>query len=181
MGKINCCIDDKIKYDDNKKLFQMNRLKEKGIDKDKDKEHNSTKDTEEFNKDLEDDLNLNNGQYQLLSYDIEENTLFKYVIKIPIITSLNGLSELNLNSKLYLCGTPSKEEDASSYLFQITLQTLNTQIMVSSQYGHYYPSLISINNNKIICVGGKNQRQCEIYDTIINHWAIIPELPEERY
>ena len=181
MGKINCCIDDKIKYDDNKKLFQMNRLKEKLIDKDKDKENNSTKDTEEFNKDLEDDLNLNNGQYQLLSYDIEENTLFQYVIKIPIITSLNGLSELNLNSKLYLCGTPSKEEDASSYLFQITLQTLNTQIMVSSQYGHYYPSLISINNNKIICVGGKNQRQCEIYDTIINHWAIIPELPEERY
>ena len=105
MGKINCCIDDRIKYeDDNKKLFQINRLKEKCLDK----ENNSTKDTEDFNADLEDNQNLNNGQYQLLSYDIEENTLFKYIIKIPIITSLNGLSELNLNSKLYVCGTPSK-------------------------------------------------------------------------
>jgi len=86
-----------------------------------------------------------------------------------------------LNSKLYLCGTPSTNEDASSYLFQITFQTLHTKIMVSSQYGHYYPSLISINNNKILCVGGKKQRQCEIYDIIINHWSPFPELPEERY
>ena len=178
IGNINCCVDEKIEFDDGKKLFQMNRLREKDLDKDK----NSSNDN---NSDLyinpKNSLNLTNGQYQLLSYDIEENTLFQFIIKIPIINSLNGLSELNLNSKLYLCGTPSSEEDASSYLFQIAVHSLNTQIMVSSQYGHYYPSLISINNNKLICIGGKNQTKCEIYDITINHWTTIAELPEERY
>lgn len=173
MGNINCCQDDRVKFNDNKKLFQMNRLKEKDLEKENDSQNN--------NEETEIDNNLNNGQYQLLSYDIDENILFQYAIKIPIINSLNGLSELNLNSKLYLCGCPSTEDNSSSYLFQITLQYLNTQIMVSSQYGHYYPSLISINSNKIICIGGKKQTQCEIYDTVINHWATIPELPEERY
>ena len=176
MGNIKCCVDEKVKLDDNKKIFQIDRLKETNDNK----ENNNS-----LNQNIEyysnDNLKLSNGQYQLLSYDIEENTLFKYIIRIPIINSLNGLSELNLNSKLYLCGTPSTNEDASSYLFQITFQTLHTKIMVSSQYGHYYPSLISINNNKILCVGGKKQRQCEIYDIIINHWSPFPELPEERY
>ena len=53
--------------------------------------------------------------------------------------------------------------------------------MISSKYGQYYPPLISIINNKIICIGGKNQRQIEIYEAIINHWGIIHEIPEERY
>lgn len=173
MGNVNkCCIDDKIN-DEKNKIYQINRLQDTNEKKGNNLENNKE---ESIN-----NLNLNNGKYQLLSYDIEENTLFTYTIKIPIINSLKGLSELNCNSKLYLCGTPSINEDASSYLFQINFQTLNTQIMVSSQFGHYYPSLISINNNKIICIGGKNQIQCELYDTIINHWTNLPELPEERY
>ena len=176
MGNIKCCVDEKVRFDDNKKIFQLNRLKETN-----DNKENNNSSNQEIECNINDNLNLSNGQYQLLSYDIEENTLFKYIIRIPIISSLNGLSELNLNSKLYLCGTPSTSEDASSYLFQITFQTLYTKIMVSSQFGHYYPSLISINNNKILCVGGKKQTQCEIYDIIINHWSPFPELPEERY
>jgi hypothetical protein len=173
MGNIKCCADEKINIDDNKKLFQLDRIKEAK----KNKENSSSNKEEDINN----DITLNTGQYLLLSYDVEENTLMNYIIKIPIITSLNGLSELNLNSKLYLCGTPSISRDASSYLFQITLQSLSTQIMVSSQYGHYYPSLISINSNKLLCIGGKKQTQCEIYDITINHWALFPELPEERY
>ena len=175
MGNIKCCVEEKVNLDDNKKLFQIDRLKETNTNKDKD---NNLSNKEE---DSNNDITLSHGQYQLLSYDVEENTLMKYIIKIPIITSLNGLSELNLNSKLYLCGTPSTSQDASSYLFQITLQSLNAKIMVSSQYGHYYPSLISINSNKLLCIGGKKQRQCELYDITINHWTLFPELPEERY
>ena len=168
MGNINnCCVNEKIKMDDNKKIFQINRIKEN-----KDKSTNSSDKMED---------NLNNGEYQLLSYDIEENSLFKYTVKIPIINSLKGISELNFNSKLYLCGTSSVNEDNSSYLFQITFNNLNTQIMVSSLYGHYYPSLISINRCKIICIGGKNQTLCELYDIDTHHWTNIPELPEERY
>jgi hypothetical protein len=172
-NNIDCCLDEKIKYENNKKIYQINRLiKEKEKD-------NSTSNSSNGNEELNNILST--GTYQLLSYDIEENILIPFSIKIPIITSLNGLSELNFNSKLYLCGTSSSKEDASSYLFQISSEPLNTQIMVSSQYGHYYPSLISINKNKIACIGGKNQTQCEIYDISINHWSIIPELPEERY
>ena len=170
IGNINCCVDDKIKFDDNKRLYQMNRLKENKPDK----ENNSNDTYENFG-------TLTKGQYEVLSYDIEDNTLFQYYIRIPVITSLKGLSELNLNSKLYLCGTPYEEDDVSSYLFQITVPLLNTQIMVSSQYGHYYPSLISINKNKFMCIGGKGQVQCESYDTIINRWYPLPVLPEERY
>ena len=33
IGNINCCVDDKIKFDDNKRLYQMNRLKENKPDK----------------------------------------------------------------------------------------------------------------------------------------------------
>lgn len=169
-NNINCCLDEKIKYENNKKLYQINRLN---------KENNNTSISTSTNENLNN--GLLNGEYQLLSYDTEENILFSYSIKIPIINTLNGLSELNFNSKLYLCGTSSSKEDESSYLFQIIFEPLNTQIMVSSQYGHYYPSLISINKNKIVCIGGKNQKQCEIYDISINHWSVIPELPEERY
>lgn len=138
--------------------------------------NNNQKDNDNKN-----EITLNNGEYILLSYDIENNQFFKNKIRIPIITSLNGLSELNLNSRLYLCGTKSTGKEASSYLFEITFENLKTQVMVSSQYGHHNPSLISINSNKILCVGGKRQKKCEIYDIIINHWAIFPELPEERY
>lgn len=173
MGNINCCANSQMKYDEKNKIYQINRLQEENSDKDSNLENNKE---DNINK-----ISLNNGQYKLLTYDIEENTLFTYIIKIPIINSLKGLSELNFNSKLYLCGTSSIDEDESSYLFEITFQTLSTKIMVSSQFGHYYPSLISINNNKIMCIGGKNQTKCELYDTIINHWATISDLPEERY
>ena len=135
MGNIKCCVDEKINLDDSKKLFQIDRTKETN----KNNDNNSSNKEEDSNNNIK----LRSGEYLLLSYDVEENVLMKYIIKIPIITSLNGLSELNLNSKLYLCGTPSTSQDANSYLFQIILQSLSTQIMVSSQYGHYFPSLIS--------------------------------------
>jgi hypothetical protein len=53
--------------------------------------------------------------------------------------------------------------------------------MVNSKYCHYFPSLIAINYDKIVCCGGKKHIECEIYDTNIDHWSLIPELPEERY
>ena len=155
MGNINCCHENKNRIEDNNKIYQINRTKIKE--------------------------NKENNKYQILSYDIEENILYKHYIKIPILTSLEGISELNLKSKLYLCGSPSTNKDSSSYLFQLDIQSLSPKIMVNSKYNHYYPSLIAINNDKIICVGGKNMTYCEIYDTAIDHWSLLPELPEERY
>ena len=155
MGNVNCCHQNNNKNEENNKLYQINRNKYHG--------------------------NKNNNKYQILSYDIEENILYKNYVKIPILASLEGISELNLNSKLYLCGSSSTNKDSSSYLFQINIQNLSSKIMVNSKYNHYYPSLIAINNDKILCVGGKNMTRCEIYDMEIDHWSLIPELPEERY
>ena len=53
--------------------------------------------------------------------------------------------------------------------------------MVNSNFCHYSPSLVAIYRDKIVCVGGKYCKECEIYDISIDHWSIIPELPEERY
>ena len=162
MGNINCCLENKTEEEENNKIYQINRDK------------NSKEQTEDINADI-------NDKYQILSYDIEENTLHKYYIKIPILTSLKGISEINLKSKLYLCGTSSTNKDSSSYLFQLDINNLTTKLMVNSNFCHYSPSLVAIYRDKIVCVGGKYCKECEIYDISIDHWSIIPELPEERY
>ena len=158
MVNINCCLENKTEEEENNKIYQINRDK------------NSEEKTEDIN-----------DKYQILSYDIEENTLHKYYIKIPILTSLKGISEINLKSKLYLCGTSSINKDSSSYLFQLNINKLTTKIMVNSKYCHYSPSLVAIYRDRIVCVGGKYCKECEVYDISIDHWSIIPELPEERY
>ena len=158
MGNLNCCLENKTEEEENNKIYQINRDK------------NSEEKTEDIN-----------DKYQILSYDIEENTLHKYYIKIPILTSLKGISEINLKSNLYLCGTSSINKDSSSYLFQLNINKLTTKIMVNSKYCHYSPSLVAIYRDRIVCVGGKYCKECEVYDISIDHWSIIPELPEERY
>ena len=160
MGNFNCCLENKYKKEEKNKIYQINRQKDS-----KGEEKNN---------------NINN-EYQIISYNIEDNTLHKYFIKIPILKSMKGISELNLNSKLYLCGTSTINKDSSSYLFQLNIKDLTSKIMVNSNYCHYSPSLIAINKDKIICVGGKKCVGCEIYDISIDHWSIIAELPEERY
>ena len=160
MGNLNCCQENKYRNEDNNKIYQINRT----IYSKKNKE--------------KEDLN---DKCEILSYDIEENILLKYYIKIPILKSLKGISELNLNSKLYLCGNSSLNDDSSSYLFQLNFKDLSTKILVNSKYCHYFPSLIAINNDKIICIGGKKHVECEIYDINIDHWTLMPDLPEERY
>ena len=163
MGNLNCCMEKKNESEEeNNKIYQINR--------DKTSEEKT-----------EDNNDNNNNKYQILSYDIEENTLHKYYIKIPILTSLKGISEINLKSKLYLCGTSSTNKDSSSYLFQLDINNLTTKLMVNSNFCHYSPSLVAIYRDKIVCVGGKYCKECEIYDISIDHWSIIPELPEERY
>lgn len=96
------------------------------------------------------------------------------------------------NSNLYLCGKTIITEDEGSFLLCIDTNSninkslsskkqVNAELMVSSQYGHYYPNLISNNNNLIYCIGGKEQRHCEVYDIEINKWSKFPDLPEGRY
>ena len=127
------------------------------------------------------------GEFQLLSYDIEEERFKKFKVIFPIIKSIEGLNELFVNSKLYLCGISSKQKNEGSYLFEINVNEknvkneLNAQILINSQHPHVYPSLIYDSLGQIICIGGKGQTFCELYNNSLNKWFILPSLPEERY
>ena len=129
------------------------------------------------------------GEFILLSYDIEEQIFNEFKVTFPIIKTIEGMSELNIGKKFYLCGTSSKHQNDGSFLFQINLDK-NTfekeennmaNVLINSQYEHIYPSLIHDKNGRIICIGGKGQTQCELYDLNLNKWCFFPQLEEERY
>ena len=132
-------------------------------------------------------LKNKNGVFQLLSYDIIEERFSTFKIIFPIIKSIEGLSELYIKNKYFLCGISPKQKNEGSFLFKINLEgiiedeEINAQILINSQNPHVYPSLISDTNDQIICVGGKGQTNCELYNCNLNKWYVLPSLPEERY
>ena len=131
-------------------------------------------------------LKNENGEFRLLSYDIEDENYKNYKIIFPIIKNIEGLSELIIKTDLYLCGISSKQNNEGSFLFKINLNTIldeeeiRANILINSQFQHIYPSLIEC-NDQIICVGGKGQINCELYNNDSNKWFSLPQLPEERY
>lgn len=133
--------------------------------------------------------NLKNikGEFQLYSYDIEEERFYKFKIIFPIIKSIEGLSELLIKSTYFLCGISPKQKNEGSFLFKINLDTvfededINAQILINSHHSHVYPSLISDQKGQILCIGGKGQTQCELFNSNLNKWFMLPNLPEERY
>ena len=213
MGVILCCGESKIYHSDNLHLYQINRYhsentKSPKIDiteqpllpeVQKGSEipeelltKNSTINSECLNldpksKNKKKNLKNKNGEFQLLSYDIEHEAFATFKIIFPIIKSIEGLSELTINKNFYLCGISPKQKNEGSYLFKINLYSindnneLNAEILINSQNQHVYPALISDQSGQIICVGGKNQKQCELYNSNLNKWYLLPELPEERY
>ena len=130
---------------------------------------------------FKENLNPEKDSYKLLFYDISQNNILFIKKKFEIVKSLEGLSELNLNHALYLCGNSKLQDNEGSFLFEINPINPKTKILVNSRYGHYYPSLISLQNKYIFCIGGKNQIHCEYYNIEQNYWESIPNLPEERY
>ena len=112
---------------------------------------------------LKENLLPNKGKYKLLFYDITLNNTIIIERKLEIVKSLEGLSELNFEQKLYLCGNSRLEDNEGSFLFELDPLNPKTKILVNSTYGHYYPSLISFENKYIFCIGGKNQIHCEKY------------------
>ena len=128
-----------------------------------------------------------NGEFQLYSYDIEEDRFSKFKIIFPIIKSIEGFSELLIKSNLFLCGISPKQKNEGSFLFKISLDSIfgdediNAQILINSHHPHVYPSLISDQKGQIICVGGKGQTQCELFNIKLNKWFMLPNIPEERY
>jgi hypothetical protein len=132
-------------------------------------------------------LKNKDGEFQLLSYDIEEERFMKFKVIFPIIKSIEGLNELSIDSKFYLCGISPKKKNEGSFLFEVDMHEknenneLNAQMLINSQFPHVYPSLIYDSLGQIICVGGRGQTHCELYNNNLNKWYILPSLPEERY
>ena len=215
MGIILCCGESQIYHSNNLHLYQINRyhsedtktpkldIVEQPLLPDNQKESeipgellskNSTITSECLNIDIKSNKNNikknlknKNGEFQLLSYNIEHEAFTTSKIIFPIIKSIEGLSELTIKQNLFLCGISPKQKNEGSYLFKVNLASinesneLNAEILINSQNQHVYPSLISDKSGQIICVGGKNQKQCELYNSNLNKWYLLPELPEERF
>ena len=127
-------------------------------------------------------LSPKNGIFEIISFNINQNKLHKFYIRLPIISSIEGLSEITILTDFYLCGISQNRNDEGSFLIKInTIKNISSQLMISSQFTHVYPSLISDKKNQIICIGGKNQTQCELYSSKLERWFTLPNLPEERY
>lgn len=209
MGQFACCRKSLTFSPTNKFLCQINRFKhsKKNLNEMNDINNNkcilyfsSSSDNSNNNKNnindekigkdsinddkpnhLKENLLPNKGKYKLIFYDITLNNTLIIERKLEIVKSLEGLSELNFEQKLYLCGNSRLEDNEGSFLFELDPLNPKTKILVNSTYGHYYPSLISFENKYIFCIGGKNQIHCEKYYLEKNCWLPLPNLPEERY
>ena len=82
-------------------------------------------------------LKNQNGEFELLSYDIDQGISHEYKIIFPIIKSIEGLSEITIKEEdFYLCGISSKQNNEGSFLFKISLVSLhenelNAEILIN--------------------------------------------------
>ncbi len=127
-----------------------------------------------------------NNFFTLFLYNIEENKSKKININLRILNSLKGLSQINKGEGIiYLCGNneiTSPTLVSGSYLFKLEIidEKVETQILITSRFYHYNPSLL-IYNQSIFVIGGKKQEKCELYNFELNKWKEVRNLPEERY
>ena len=119
----------------------------------------------------------------LLIVDIEEERIFRSKVSLRIVSSIKGMSQLNIDNSLYLCGSES-ESTLGAYMINIdNTKSTNSDVkfLVNAQYPHVNPSMLAIPSNSILVIGGKKQIKCEKFDITNSKWKYIPELPEERY
>ena len=192
MGQLFCCrkVDgNQLKYD--QYLLQINRYVNNN-DSNNNKKNKKNKKNNIFqfeeiiqnnNKNLDENLFPINSKFIMIFYEINKNQKIIIERKLESIKTLEGLSELNHNNNLYLCGSSSliPESEEGSHFFQLNPLNPETKILPKAKYPHYYPALISIKKNYIYCIGGKSQHHCEGYNINENKWIPLPNLPEERY
>lgn len=198
MGTMVCCAEMNPYNSGNSHIFQINRYFKPSSQKTSELLPDSQKETMTSTSTINTNpqeqqkkrqtLKNKNGEYQLLSYDPLEENFFDIKLIFPIIKTIEGMSELSTNNKFFLCGISPKQKNEGSFLFQVNLDSKNipddqvsAEMLINSQYPHIYPSLIMDKNEQIICVGGKGQKQCEIYNLNANKWFTLPQLPEERH
>ena len=187
MGQLFCCrkVDsNQLKQD--QYLLQMNRYI-KNNNGNYNKKMNIFQNEERIknneNNNLKENLFSFNSKFNMIFYDINRKQKILIERKLEPIKTLEGVSELNFNNNLYLCGSSSliPESEEGSHFFQLNPLNPETKILPKAKYPHYYPALISIKKNYIYCIGGKSQHHCEGYNINENKWIPLPNLPEERY
>ena len=189
MGQLFCCrkVDsNQLKQD--QYLLQMNRyIKNNNGNYNKKmnifQNEERIKNNENNNNNLKENLFSFNSKFNMIFYDINRKQKILIERKLEPIKTLEGLSELNFNNNLYLCGSSSfnLETQKGSYFFQLNPFNPVTKILPKTKYSHYYPALISIQKKYIYCIGGKSDHHCEAYNINENKWDPLPNLPEERY
>ena len=116
-------------------------------------------------------------------FDVEEEKCFEMTLTLRIINSLEGISQININNCLYLCGSNDDTSNSiGSYLLKIDISTspLLPMPQINSIFAHNSPSLLCYKGNNLIVIGGKHQTQCEMYE-IPSKWKQLPPLPNERF
>lgn len=160
---INCCHPNGAFNPDSRKLLQI-----------KHKKNNHNKEDNEDNA---------ISDIEMLVLDVEEEKIYTTKISLRIKESIKGMSQLNVNNNLFLCGSEN-ESTEGAFLFRIdNTKSLNSvvSILINAQHNHVYPSMIYLPDSTIMVVGGKKQIQCELFDIDKSKWKYLPELPEERY
>lgn len=116
-------------------------------------------------------------------YDTEYDEALTVDASFKIFKDIKGLSQLNINNSLYLCGTPNNYENAGSYLIRYDIGNIssNSNFLVNSIFPHYKPTMIGIKNEYILVIGGEKMKRCEYFNLKTNKWRSVPELPEERF
>lgn len=118
---------------------------------------------------------------QMYIYDTEYEEALTIDTSFKIFKDIKGLSQLNINNNLYLCGTPNSYENAGSYLIRYDVcTTTSNSFLVNSIFPHYKPAMAGVKNEFIIIIGGEKTKKCEFFNLKTNKWKTLPELPEER-
>lgn len=105
------------------------------------------------------------------------------------ITKLDGLSQIIIDSNVYLIGSNMNKVDtdnnfSSSHLIKIEFSEQyipHIKFLTSSLNTHYYPSLTKYKNEEIFVIGGKENVFCEVFSFRTNNWRKLRNLPTERY
>jgi len=122
-------------------------------------------------------------QVYLQMFDIENETSKELKLNMRFI-KMEGLSQIIIDNKLFLCGlncTKNEKFKGSSFIsIDPVEEPVQITFLVNSKFPHYHPSLIEA-YPYIIVIGGKNNLYCEMFHKERNTWYELPELPEERY
>lgn len=115
-------------------------------------------------------------------YDIECERGQEIEVNLRFL-KLEGMSQLNMNNCLYLCGNnDGKDHTGSSFIkFDPLKSHTSISYLVNSSHSHIYPSMAYYKNEYIIVAGGKRSVKTEIFHKKTNRWKDLPDLPEERF